>query len=172
MKEKLVGLLAAALATFAASPSIADDTLWAPTDFEGAFVHIVDNAENGCWTNIRESRTYAEGQLELSGFNVVEKPEANEDRVNPIITENYIALVVDVRANRWDNGLCVGHVMTTFLGSVAPRKELDVLIVNPIGYSDAWTVWDKQNLNNYVLDHIKRSVTTWVDRGQIDTSEE
>ena len=172
MKSKFVRLLASALVAMIASTSMAEDTLWKPADFEGAYVHIFDNAKNGCWTNIRESRAYAEGQLELSGFNVVDKPEENDVKENPIFTENYIALLVDVRAARWDNGICVGHVMTTFLGSVAPRKQLDVLIINPIGFSQAWTIWDKRNLNNYVLDHIKRSVTEWVESGKINTTVE
>lgn len=148
--------------------TIAEDTLWSPTDFDGAWIHVNDNAKNGCWTNIGESKSYAGDQLELVGFAITDQPERNDDGVSPILAENHIALIIEVEATRWDNNLCVGHILTYFVGSVVPRKQQDIMIVNSIGYPDAWAIWGKNNLNNYVLDHIKNYVTKWVKTGEIE----
>lgn len=168
MRRNLALSVAALSATFLATQSIAEDVLWAPTDYEGAWVIVRDDAENGCWTNIGESSSYAADQMELAGFDIVERPAAGDGKPSPILTENHVALVIHVRGSRWNDGLCVGHVSTYFIGSVVPRMRQDELIVSTIGTPYTWTIWDEENLNNYVLDHIKGAVPAWVEAGQID----
>lgn len=164
--------LASALITFASSPAVAKETLWSPTDFKGAWVSIIDKAENGCWTNIGEVKTYAADQLELAGFKVVEEPEVREGETHPIITDDLVMLVIRVKGTRWSNDLCVGDVSAYFLGSVAPRHELDALIVNPIGIPGSAAVWDMNNFNTFVLDQIKVYVSQWVQSGRISKPDE
>lgn len=72
--------LLAPLAVWAPSAS-ADQVMWQSADFDGAWVEIIDRAQNGCWTNLIESREYSEGKLELAGFSISEKPETSAQKM-------------------------------------------------------------------------------------------
>jgi hypothetical protein len=168
MKQAPVWVFGLALAMAATGPASAKDFLWSPKNFDGAWVEVRDNAKNGCWTNIGESQTYAEDQLKIAGFKMIEKPEVEEDGNNPLLDGFRVKLIIDVRGSRWKDGLCVGHIMTHFLGSVVPRDDQDSIIVNPIGPTEAWTIWDEKNFNTYVLDHIKAYVGFWIRTGEVE----
>lgn len=171
MDPKPVVAAIGVLATCAAAVEAEEVLLWGPSDFEAVWVSIKDRAENGCWTNIGETTEYAADQLKLADFNVVEKPDLKSGRYGPIIEDNYATFVVGVEASRLRDGLCVGNVRTYFLGSVVPRKRQTIYVVNPVGWSRAWTVWDDKNLNNYVLDHIKGFIPYWVRSGKYEPKE-
>ena len=167
MKRKLVWAFTTMLGAAIASSSSAKDTIWSPADFDGAWVKVFDNAKNGCWTNIGETQTYATDQLKLAGFEIIDDPETENDEQHPLLDRYRISLLIEVKGSRWNDGLCVGHVVTHFVGSVVPVNNQDSIIVNPIGLSKAWTVWDEENLNTFVLDHVKNYVSRWVEAGRI-----
>lgn len=60
-------------------------------------VEIVDTADGGCWTNIGESKTYAEDKLRLLGYTISDK-------------DSSYGLIIEVTAMRLANDLCVGNV--------------------------------------------------------------
>lgn len=73
--------------------------------------------------------------------------------------------VVEVEARRLENGLCVGHVLTRIMGIVILPERLDRTVISAIGSVDAWTIWSNDNLNNYVLDHVKKYTNEWTKIG-------
>ncbi|MGX9355017.1 hypothetical protein ACS3SW_07590 [Roseobacteraceae bacterium S113] len=158
--------LICAFSCFIGSSSRAEDIIrWQPDDFDGVVVSVTDRATNGCWTNIGEATQYSIDQLELAGFTSVEMPQIEEDDPSPLLTDNLVMFAVVVEAKRLSDGLCVGHIMTQFVGSVVLPNRRDIVVVNPIGPGDAWTVWSDVNLNNYALDQIKGYISSWVKYG-------
>jgi hypothetical protein len=69
-------------------------------------VAIVDNATNGCWTNLNETKDYADAQLELAGIKVT----------NEFTARSY--LVLKVSSKRAQNGLCFGDISLDLFGWV------------------------------------------------------
>ena len=45
------------------------------TDIGPLYIELVDNADNGCWTNLVETKSYAAGQIDLVGGKAEERPE-------------------------------------------------------------------------------------------------
>lgn len=158
-------IVAAVLAVVANAHSVAADPIWQPSDFEGAYVWIVDNATNGCWTNIGEARKYAEDQLELAGFKVIEAPEFGAEQPHPLLRNNIIAYNLHVNASRKDNGVCIGYLNSSFWGAVAPAYDQSKLIVGQIGAPYVWAVWNKESLNQYMFDQVKDTIEAWVELG-------
>ncbi len=166
MKEVLT---VSAVALSVASPALSDKYRHAPEDYEKAWVAVYDNAENGCWTNIGEVQTYAEDQMRLVGFNVVDRPETKDGETDPVLEENGIELVINVVGERLNSGLCVGFIQTTFNGTMVNPNRDKILILNPVGIDfSPWSVWSSKNLNNYVLDYVKFRVPDWVEDGVIE----
>ncbi|WP_170507440.1 hypothetical protein [Ruegeria arenilitoris] len=54
------------------STACAEEPWVTPSVFKQAIVKVYDGASDGCWTNIGESKRYAEDQFKLAAFNVVE----------------------------------------------------------------------------------------------------
>lgn len=155
-----------AVALIAFSNAASAEGLWKPSDFDGAYVHIFDNATNGCWTNIRETRSYAEDQLELAGFNLVERPESKEHEPHPLLINNIVEYRIHVKASRQDNGLCIGYLNSSFWASVAPGYDQSKLILGQIGAPYVWAVWNNKNLNQYMFDQVKDTIEEWVQLGE------
>lgn len=167
--ELKVLLLATIIATSTASSSRSETIVYAPGDYDAAWVYVDDQAKNGCWTNIGEAKVYAEDQMELAGFNVIEEPEVDSsDDLNPILEKNGIALDVRVIAQRLNDGLCVGYIHTAFYGSMKNPNRDEFTLIGIVGRNTTWSVWSTKNLNNYVLDHIKGFIPIWVEYGVRD----
>ncbi|MEO1640842.1 MAG: hypothetical protein AAFU41_16495 [Pseudomonadota bacterium] len=165
MKRRLFSTIAIALFGLQPTHATADSVMWQPSDFDGVWVEIIDHARNGCWTNLIESREYGEGQLELAGFSIVEQPSTAALKRDAMLDLRHAMLVVEVEAVRLENGLCVGHVMTRIMASVISMERPTQTLVSVIGTVDSWTIWSRDNLNNYVLDHIKKYVAEWKEIG-------
>ena len=67
-----------------------------PTSIGTITVVLVDNANEACWTNLREAREYAEEKLKIKGYNVVAEGG-----------EGY-SFEVSVNAFRDGTGVCIG----------------------------------------------------------------
>ena len=64
--------------------------------------HPEDNATNACWTNLKESREYAEEKLRGLGATLYD----NEEKYYG----HYYALTINVQSKRLDVGLCFGAI--------------------------------------------------------------
>ncbi len=166
-------LVAATVVTLSAIPARAEITYYAPEDYSTAWVKVVDLAKNGCWTNIGETKTYAEDQMALAGFNVGDTPEADEDGTNPVLTENGIMLTIIVQGTRLENGLCVGYIHTEFWASTLNPNRSRYMAVAPIGSNGIpFSVWNNENFNEYVFDHLRGSIGYWVQEGVVESGEQ
>ena len=96
-------LFAAILSIFTASAVSAElPTLEYLKDIKHIEVILTDDATEACWTNLRETREYAEEKIRMAGGNLYQ--------AGPKVWPNYYALVVKVRSSRQANGLCYGYV--------------------------------------------------------------
>ena len=69
MKTLLTSIvIAISLVTTSANAWISDDFL--PRNVGSVAVEIMDSTEDGCWTNLRDAKAYAEDKLDLAGFKI------------------------------------------------------------------------------------------------------
>jgi hypothetical protein len=100
-------------------------------------VILADDAQNACWTNLRETREYAEEKLEIEGYNVL--PEGGE--------YDFIINVMGVRNNR---GMCFGFV-TVDIRTFNYRNRVGG--AHQIGFQIG-AILDPDNLNTLVIEVI------------------
>ena len=120
--------------------ALAQEKLLTPENVGDVNVFIIDDAVNGCWTNLRESREYAEEQLKIRGYTINEfallehtdvdplmqkyrplvgklhEEFSDEDRNNlllDIAQGNRFTLLIRVVSQRENVGLCFGSVRVT-----------------------------------------------------------
>lgn len=107
-------------------------------------VSIGDDATEGCWTNISEVKSYAEGQLGLADFDVDEIENART------------VLNLTVQSQRLDSGVCFGGIKGSLLGWVTFARErafvvlVDFEMVTFTGY---------ENANTQTLDYVKSIIS-------------
>lgn len=148
------------------------DTLWKPSDYNRVWVTVSDNVKNGCWTNIGEFRQYAEDQLYLAGFEVVDEPKVEKDVPSPLLEEGTLSLFVSAKGSRWSDGTCVGALTGLFVGAIVPVSNQEVVAVNPIGFPSTWPVWSEDNFNTIALDFAKGIIPHWVEEGEIEVRDQ
>ena len=111
---------------------------------QDVYVIIKDAAEDGSWTNLRNSREYAEGKLRSKGIKTKSEPGAE-----------YV-LVIDVFAFRDSTGRCIGTVQTTLETLALVDDTMPVSAIVGIRQSIFQV---KDNLNNDVLNVISKLVS-------------
>lgn len=117
-------------------------------------VVIRDSAVDGCWTNIKEVKNYAEGKLEIAGAKLFEQ----DNDLNLAGVNN--GFYIKVNAMRMDNGYCFGNVQV-FIGGLAMVRD----IVGFLKYSDMSAIaGDPKNLNISVLNHVQTAIDEWTDK--------
>ncbi|MCK0139304.1 hypothetical protein [Aliiroseovarius sp. F47248L] len=92
-------------------------------------------------------------------------PDWNKNNAHPTLTTNKLVFRIQVKADRWKDGLCVGYIKTYFAGGVTLRVRPETLVLNPIGEVFTWATWNPKNMNNYVLDQIRDTIPIWVKMG-------
>ena len=116
-------------------------------DLNAIHITIDDQALQGCWTNLRESKEYAAGKIETLGVTV----EENWDDAEFI-------LAISVQAQRLKTGQCFGHVhvmifkvtsLVSGIGGIHVVSTKGGISFNP------------KNLNYFVLDVIASSMKDW-----------
>ena len=117
------------------------------SDISPIYVQVIDNAKNGCWTNIGEAKTYAIDQIIMAGGSITED-----------IKETKAIFNVAIKAARIEG-------MTTCLGLLqvniyhAGKSDGIIHLKLYSDYSNAAVSPD--NFNTYVLDHVKEAVDEW-----------
>jgi hypothetical protein len=97
--KKLLTVIFALIATISFSQSMPISELKNLPVIE---VVIIDEAKNACWTNLTESREYAEEKLRSVGATLYDNREK--------FYEDYYMLAITVLASRNDLGPCVGMI--------------------------------------------------------------
>ena len=177
MKNLLIILL---LITGLCTSALAQEKFLTPENVGDVHVRIFDHAINGCWTNLRESKEYAEEQLKMRGYtistvNLLEHPDAgsaaqkylplvrklpeefsNEDRDNlllDILQGNNFYLFIEVLSKRDKGGLCFGTTRVTL-----ERLSFgfsDNVLMRAVAAKYATVSANYQNFNIEVLDALK-----------------
>ena len=110
-----------------------------------ATVQLQDKATNGCWTNLKETREYAERNLRMKGIQT-------GDFDVPDFFSNEFWLWIEVNAARTAAGDCTGYMSVELLSffssndffySVSRHSLLDRVLT------------PSSNMNNEMLDHVK-----------------
>lgn len=109
-----------------------------PTNVPTLRVEIDDQADDGCWTNLAEVKTYAEDKLELMGYAVQDAHEGYD-------------FSITVVAYRMPNNVCSASLTI----SVKSLKSADGLFgIHTLAINDG-IVTEPDNLNSFVLEKVQ-----------------
>ena len=122
-------------------------------DVSPIYVSINDYAKGGCWTNLKEVKTYASDKIELAGGKLV---PALED-----VMGQGIGFVIIVNANRHPQlGVCYGSIaVTTETIGTAPHlpEVMGLLTISVVRTNFI----DAGNFNQHVLDTVSKALDEW-----------
>ena len=117
------------------------------------YVSLIDSANGGCWTNLKEVKTYASNKIELTGGTLV-------DEIQDALAKGII-FNVNVLADRHpQTDSCYGSISvdTKALGSAAHLPNSYSWVI----YSDiSGIAMQKQNFNTIILDTVKTALDEW-----------
>ena len=116
-------------------------------DVSPIYVTMLDNAKNGCWTNIGEAKTYAIDQIIMAGGSVTE--DVNEAKA---------VFNVSIKAARMETfETCLGLMQVNIYHAGKSDGIFHLKL-----YSDlSNAAINPDNFNTYSLDHIKEAVGEW-----------
>ena len=123
-------------------------------DLNPIYVSINDYAKNGCWTNIKEAKTYLSDKLELKGAVLT-------DDKNEVFNGNGTGFSLSVNAVRHTTGgFCYGTILV--------RTEAIGVKLKGSNYRGLLTFSEKStiqvspiNFNENVLDVISGAIEEW-----------
>lgn len=116
-------------------------------DLKKIHVALDDQASGGCWTNIRETRDYAAGKIEILGGTIEEKFE----------TADFI-FAIGVLASRAANNTCIGSINVKFFKVTRLPNQMGGFFV--LSESSGITS-DTKNMNNFVLEVVASGINEW-----------
>lgn len=153
--------LAVAIFALATLPSVAEEVRYkdpraviTPESFEDISVRIGDDARNGCWTNLREVKTYAEDKLALRGFTVVE----HDETTRPSTPDNAV-LNVGVLSSRSRDGGCFGVISIDLMATLNWKDYLS--LKGSIGAGSNRIFAKAKNSNVLVLEDVDSFIKDW-----------
>ncbi len=152
MKSLLLAGVSIAM-TAVSTPSLAQEKQLTPDVFKRAFVKIIDEASDGCWTNIKEAKRYAEDQFELAGFPV-------DREMNEITDLNEAEIVIWLTGKRRDNGICFGSYSAS-VNTPLHFEEIDKYYIARVGAGASADYLNNENANTAVLNAIKEFAESW-----------
>ena len=115
------------------------------TDVSPIFVDIDDASKDGCWTNIKEAKNYAEGQIEITGGKTIETLQG--------ANSTFFITVVSTRNNIG----CYGNMTISVERPAYYEGHLVYVLFSEI----AQIATGQKNFNSIALDEIKRAVSEW-----------
>ena len=110
-----------------------------------ATVQLQDKAINGCWTNLKETRKYAEKKLRIKGIQT-------GDFDVPDFFSNEFWLWIEVHAARTAAGHCTGYMSAELLSFFSSNDHF--YTVSRHSLLDRAFI-PSSNMNNDILDHVK-----------------
>ena len=131
------------------SAFIFDNDFVLKRDTKKVAVFISDSATGGCWTNLLESKKYAEDKLTLSGANVI------DEKFIPFEAEKSYVFNIFVQARRWNN-ICFGTINISMVTYTYINERFHQAHIYNASYSTAMAT----NLNNDVLEVLGRAFKT------------
>ena len=156
-----VRMILVALILMLTIPNFAVGAVWGGdyniTNIGKIQVRLMDDATDGCWTNIKEVKVYAEDKLEMIGADVM--PFNNS---LPIAGKEN-TFDIEVGGSRFIGGFCHGMIHIS-LGGFA-RVPFGEKGVGLFRYSDInFRVAAPDNFNNEVLNAVKKAIEEWEER--------
>ena len=134
-----------------ASPSFAgvvDDDFKLSAAYSVAVV-ILDDAKDGCWTNLRETREYAEEKLRSKGAKVV-----SEQRYLP----NHYAFTISVLGYRTTIGCVADMEVELITGATIENSNGDNIVHLGFAAREGRIINGYDKANNEVLNLVKRFI--------------
>ena len=110
-----------------------------------ASVLLQDNASGGCWTNLKETREYAEEKLRMKNIQI-------EDFDVPQFVSNEFWLWIQVNAGRTASGHCTGYTDVRLLSFFPMDGQYYTVTRNSLINR---VFLPNKNSNNVILDHVK-----------------
>ena len=146
MMKQFLTAVCLLFASMSASYSMEVSEKVTPSKIDSIAVYINDGAKQGCWTNLVESKRYAEDKLELAGFTV----RSLKDKWTP---KGY-ALEISVSSRRTPSADCYGSIglklyQPNYIDGVFGHFEVGVGGGVFLGY---------KNANQNVLDYIQKFI--------------
>ena len=138
--KKLFAAIAILFATSTGAFAIDQDFL---KSIKHVDVILDDEATNACWTNLKESREYAEEKLRGLGATLYD----DEDKY----FGQYYAMVINVQSKRLDIGVCFGAIAI----SLETGTQLNDTFHRGVLKSMVSSFTGTQNANNMVIDPIQ-----------------
>ena len=138
--KKLFAAIAILFATSTGAFAIDQDFL---KSIKHVDVILDDEATNACWTNLKESREYAEEKLRGLGATLYD----DEDKY----FGQYYAMVINVQSKRLDIGVCFGAIAI----SLETGTQLNDTFHRGVLKSMVSSFTGTQNANNMVIDQIQ-----------------
>lgn len=119
----------------ALAQSISSDL--SPTNVPTLRVEIDDQADDGCWTNLAEVKTYAEDKLELMGYALQDAHGGYDFNItvvafrmpNNVCSASY---TITVESLKFADGLFGFHVMASHNGIVTRRDNLNTFVLEKV----------------------------------------
>ena len=113
-----------------------------------ATVFLQDNATNGCWTNLKETREYAEEKLRMNNIQI-----GNFDV--PEFTSNEFWLWIEVSAGRTNSGSCTGLMNVQLISFITIGEQMYTIVRNSnLGHA----FLPNENFNNHILDYVNQII--------------
>ena len=126
-------------------------------DFTTINIRIHDDVENGCWTNISETKSYAADQLELIGGKIDRNTDSIAFEGNP---DGSVTFYIHVKGGYVIDNLCVGNIDIKLINFTRGYSNFGgIIFYSTFGARLA----DYSNFNSYVLDAVKIAVKDWKD---------
>jgi hypothetical protein len=100
-------------------------------------VILSDDAENACWTNLRQAREYAEEKLEIEGYNVLAEGGEYNFEIRVLSERNnsggcYGYVMVNIWANNYRNGVFGGHEIGVASSVYVNHDNLNIAVIEVI----------------------------------------
>ena len=131
------------IASMTASYSFEVSEQVTPSKIDSIAVYINDGAKDGCWTNLGETKRYAEDKLELAGFTV----RSSKDKWTP---KGY-ALEITITSRRTDYSECYGYISL----SLYQPNWVDGVYGNFVVGGGGGSFAGYENTNQLILDRIQ-----------------
>ena len=117
-----------------------------PSQIKSVKVRLVDDTEDACWTNLSESRDYAEEKLRMAGYTVA-----------PPTEEAGWALVVWVNGFRENFESCIGSIEVTLAQAFHPAGG-GIMVIQAAEHSKVVISNAGENLNEFAIETIQEMV--------------